>query len=390
MSSFANRPRSAARLLAFAVVILIASVSTSASFAAAAQSKKTAVVSVMTRNLYLGADLSPALDATDLCGAIDGAGEILNEVDRTNFPARAVALGDEILAANPALVGLQEVALWRNQADSDYTTTPATEVSYDFLKLLLDNLDHKYRVAVVQNEFDEELPADTDGSDATEDSSGSLGGLGCGIDMDGRLTMRDVILVRKGGRVTVSDPRSGQFQHQAVFTVGGAVSVPVERGWVSVRASVDQGPNYRPNRFRFVSTHLEAFDDGSLRAAQARELLKPGGPAARSEKTVLLGDFNSGNVIDGVFGNDRLAHQAIVAAGFQNLGVRDSCCYPSALNDPGFLFDHTVDHVYARPTARLLDGRITGNDASKMVPSGAESLWPSDHGGVVERIRLRR
>ena len=114
-------------------------------------------VRVMTRNVYLGADLSPAIGAADLCGAIDGAGVIYNEVQRTNFPERAVPLAREIKQAKPHLVGLQEVALWRVQNPSDLgappinpNATPATTVQYDFLDLLKDELGDGYRVVAVQ------------------------------------------------------------------------------------------------------------------------------------------------------------------------------------------------------------------------------------------------
>ena len=102
-------------------------------------------ITVMTRNVFLGADLSPAIGATDIPKAIDGAGTVWNELQSTKFAERAVPLAREIKASKADLVGLQEVALWRKQTPSDGGAppispfpgaTPATAVEMDFLTLL--------------------------------------------------------------------------------------------------------------------------------------------------------------------------------------------------------------------------------------------------------------
>src|SRR5919109_3487500 len=92
------------------------------------------------------------------------------------FSAAVLPLAREIKRSKADLVGLQEVALWRKQTPSDGGAppisplpgaTPATAVEQDFLAILRRELGRSYRVVVVQEEFDAELPVDADGSDAT-------------------------------------------------------------------------------------------------------------------------------------------------------------------------------------------------------------------------------
>jgi len=52
---------------------------------AATKRKGAPKITVMTRNLFLGADLSPAIQAADIPSAIDGAGTVWNE--RSNCQA---------------------------------------------------------------------------------------------------------------------------------------------------------------------------------------------------------------------------------------------------------------------------------------------------------------
>src|SRR3954470_12238411 len=205
----------------------------------AAADAKPAPVTVMTRNLYLGADLGPGMNATSLQGLVDGAGQILNQVDANNFPARAKGLAREILANKPDLVGLQEAALWRTEpCDQSPIPPKAKTVRYDYIALLLAQLNkgkNLYRVAAVKPEFDFEVWANTDGNEQTS-------GPGCpmGSEINGRLTMRDAILVRKG--VKVSHPRTGTFKTLRQVKPAGA-AVNITRGWSSVDASV-HGHNF--------------------------------------------------------------------------------------------------------------------------------------------------
>jgi endonuclease/exonuclease/phosphatase family metal-dependent hydrolase len=387
MISFAGLRRTAIAVAALLVALV---------FPGAASAKEEGPkVTVMTRNVFLGADLGPALTAPDIPKAIDGAGVIWNEFQSTNFPERAVPLAREIKAAKPDLVGLQEVALWRKQVPSDGGAPPlalsppatrATEVEQDFLALLLqelDAIDADYQVVRIQTEFDGELPADIDHNDNT-----GIPGLG-GADLDARLTMRDVILAREESKVTLGDTDGANYTNRfEPFIAGTTVQLPVDRGWLSVEGRVLENETDSAIQFRFVNTHLEAFDPG-VRLLQAGELIT--GPLNTDEQVILVGDLNSGLEVRHNIEEepDRLAFQALTLEPPDGFGMRDngaihSCCY-SDLFDPTQVFDHTVDHVLTKPGLTTERAYITGNDLSERTPSG---LWPSDHGGVVSRLEL--
>jgi endonuclease/exonuclease/phosphatase family metal-dependent hydrolase len=343
------------------------------------------VATVMTRNLYLGADLGPAIGATSLTSFVAATGGVLRQVTATNFPVRAQGLAAEILEVQPDLVGLQEVALWRTGPASIApllgAPKTATTVRYDFLQLLLDELNAgelRYRAVVVQEEFDFEAPADEngvpgDGPAPTADA-----------ELNARLTMRDVILERVDAGVHVSAPRSGSFQHLLTLPILGT-PVTVTRGWTSLDARVRGGLP-----FRFVNTHLEAFDPRtlhpSIRALQAAELVAAGGPATGALPVVLLGDLNSDD--DTVVPDDQQAYRVLLEAGFFERSTNDplSCCIESWDLTTGTVsdFDHQVDHVMtnAPELVQLVDAGVTG----RTMQSG---WWDSDHAGVWSALRIR-
>jgi endonuclease/exonuclease/phosphatase family metal-dependent hydrolase len=360
----------------------------------AAADAKPAKVDVMTRNLYLGADLGPGMRATSLQELVNGAGQILNQVDANNFPERAKGLAKEILNAKPDLVGLQEAALWRTQpCDKSPLPPSATSVRYDYIQLLLVQLNKgkkRYRVAVEKPEFDFEVWANTDGNEATA-------GPGCpmGSEINGRLTMRDAILVRKG--VKVSHPRSGTFKTLLRVKPAG-VNVDVTRGWTSVDASI------RGKKFHFVNTHLEAFDNnpttnatntgkdvgnGQIRQAQAKELVAKRGPARSKLPVILVGDLNS-DVKTEVKKGDALAYRALLKADFvERSTTENGCCLNADLlsatgGGSRKDLDHRVDHVMTNAAKKVkpVSSKITGGD-----PVGG--YWDSDHLGLFSELRLR-
>jgi endonuclease/exonuclease/phosphatase family metal-dependent hydrolase len=385
----------ARRLLLPAIVSILALLLLLPAWAAARQDDhsdngKGKVVTTMTRNLYLGADLAPAIGAKTLDEFVAANGKILRDVTANDFPTRAKGLAQEILSVKPDLVGLQEVALWRTGPPSlapVLSGVPtATTVRYDYLQLLLEQLNKgpdRYEVVVAQNEFDLEAPADENG---VAGDGPAIQGIP-DAEINGRLTMRDVILARTSGGVHTANAQSGNFKTLLPVDILG-VKVPIKRGWTATDAKV-RGSGW----FRFVNTHLEAFDPAvlvpSIRALQAAELVAPGGPATGSLPVLLVGDLNSDD--DTVSAGDAQAYNTLVNAGFVERSTADplSCCLNSSLLAVGAGgsvadFDHQVDHIMTNDPE---DISLESSGVTGLLP--VNGFWDSDHAGLFSALRMR-
>ena len=347
-------------------------------------------VNVMTRNVYLGADLGPAIAASNPNQFSKANGQILRDVDTNNFPVRARGLAREIRGKNPDLIGLQELALWRTSDTASLGPAlggpfTAKTVKYDFLKLLMDRLNagkKRYRIVKVQKEFDFEAPADY--NNQPNDADPGVAGVMPDAEMNGRLTMRDAIIARVGAGVITKNAEGGNFKTIYQPTVSG-VPVKVNRGWVRADVTVRGS-----RKFRFVDTHLEAFGDTDIRKAQARELVARGGPATGKLPVVLVGDLNSDdNTVQN--NGDRDAFNAIKAKGFVDRSTESpmSCCLKSDIltADKGSPrdFDHHIDHVLTdRPQ------KVKGISSSVTGLAPVNGYWDSDHAGVFSALRILR
>jgi hypothetical protein len=363
----------------------------------AKKTKKPPKVTVVSRNIYLGSDLTGALLAPSAVEVNEAAGQIWRNVQETNFIARAKLLADEIQDANADLVGLQEVALWRRDTlgAPDGPGTPATEVVYDFLHQLQSELHVRgldYKAVSVQNEADLEIPLDFDDD-----------GTPAGTVYDGRLTMRDVILARDSKKLRTSNERSENYGPALPVDVApagaGPEDVQVLRGYNSVdvvkKGKGKKKAKRKPGKvkFRFVNTHLEAFS-AFFRNAQASEL-NTSGVLEASKPVILVGDLNSdpddptvqGPPFSPVPTANAAAYNTIADSGFVDVGVTvNTCCHDDdLLNPPPAAFSSRIDHVLAKPSVKRLGGGLVGADASKRTPTG---LWPSDHGGVFSVLKL--
>jgi hypothetical protein len=172
------------------------------------------VITVMTQNLYQGTELEHAIAATNVQQLLAGVATDYSNVIATSFPQRADAIATEIAQSGPALVGLQEVALWRTQTPYNPASPPQT-VSYDFLQILLDALAAHglhYTTVIARNNY-------------TLAGAGAFPSRLMGIS----LTDRSAILARTdlpADQLTLSNPQQGSFQHGDVTpTAAGKFSV---------------------------------------------------------------------------------------------------------------------------------------------------------------------
>jgi hypothetical protein len=193
-------------------------------------------LTVMTRTLY---GLDNTVMVTTFPDFIAAVTQDWANAVATDFPTRADALADEIVSSGADVVGLQEVALWRDQTPSDLvtgaTTGPnATHVAYDFLALLQAALASRlapYVAVATSTNADVEAPR--------QDSSGGF--------TDVRLTDRDVLLVRASLAPDFGNARSGHYLAQFSVTNGTGTPVTFTRGWTSAdyRRRAHQGPDLR-------------------------------------------------------------------------------------------------------------------------------------------------
>jgi len=345
-------------------------------------------LTVMTRNLYLGADLTRAFAALQappdrqLDVLIGATTTIRAIVDQTNFPLRAQRIAAEIADRRPDLIGLQEVALWRHGPLGQEATT----VDYDFLQLLLGALEARgvhYVAASVQQESDVTLPGVL---------NGTLQNL--------RLTMRDVVLKRANEGVKVLDTSSAQYVTRIPITLVGQ-TVAFIRGYnvVDVRAGA--------KRVRFINTHLES-ESSDVAYAQAAELLAGPASPANGWDTILACDCNTDPLNTSVKPGQVRAHQdpyllLTGAGGFHDewlLFAPAQAGFTSGLSelvndspaDAAAEFNHRIDFIFGReadgsamPVKRAW---VTGKDpADRTPPTTIGRLWPSDHAGVVVELR---
>jgi len=238
-------------------------------------------VVVMSRNIYLGADVGKALE---LIPDLPAAAQFMwDQMRKTDFATRAELLADEINQNQPDVIGVQEATIWRCQKNvwSKKTTV------YDFIEILLGNLSGKYVVA----EFNgvkaynpgfsiSPIPYLTRVEDPKVFKElFSQNTASCGFETG------DLLLVKKQLQNQIIN--LGNSEYEATYSIVPTI-MTVYRGYSWADIKINGVPT------RFITTHLESlWDENKVpnSARQARQLILDTKNTAMP--LIVMGDFNS-------------------------------------------------------------------------------------------------
>lgn len=358
-------------------------------------------ITVMTSNLYVGADFTDLIAASDINAFLEEAQDALDQMAANDFVERSEAWAAVIVDKNPDLIGLQEVYVITKHINANNGSPPNGSPPFlNYLDELLDALSAKgacyYEAATVTN-------------------------LGFGpiyVPFYGLVSIKDqdVILARCDVDTVPVDIQSWCDRPSDVPTDVGCtyvetaetfiqvpdsppIEIEIERGYVAVDV-IGSFP------VRFFNTHLEIqFPDPNnpfsafIQSEQAGELIDlidevnnedpPLGPV------IVVGDINSSPVhpnIDPIITDPIITpyNQFVTAAA----GYTDTwtmipgnpkgitCCYDEDLSVPADLYER-IDMIFSDVIPNQVKANVAGNDEADQTPSG---LRPSDHAGVAARL----
>ncbi len=323
-------------------------------------------VKVMTYNVDEGTDFAPIINVLTNGGDFEAAvaatiGEVLN----SDPLARAQLIAQEITAAQPDLVGLQEAAVWTSPA------IPFNNGTLDLLQLILAGVGQSYTPVVIQSEFQINIPQ-----------------LGVGF------RDRDVILARTdlvtSGAIKAT--QKGHYNHLVVlpaFPPYLPTTTSITRGWASADVLVNA------TKFRFITTHLE---DGTntispifalVQAQQEIQLVYS--PALTLLPEIVAGDFNT--VANNPFSLTYLTYSFMLANGFTDawrtthpflIFSGATCCQDNLASGSPSALTQRLDQIFVRNHVGVIPGgtQLVGN----AVVDGIS--WPSDHAAVESALQV--
>jgi endonuclease/exonuclease/phosphatase family metal-dependent hydrolase len=326
---------------------------------------------VMTYNVDEGTDYIEVAQATNTTEFLIGVGKTISQVRATNPPARMEALARQVIAASPALVSLQELDQWfTGSFDPTAQTCGPVALEFDLLQELLSSLAAQgafYEVVVQGRQF--AIPP-----------------------TPGLILPNTFLCVQVVNHVAILartdlDPSKFQWtnaqsaQYANVLYINTPVGpVPEPRAWVSVDAM------FHRKAFRFIGTHLDAFD-AKIRRLQGGELRTA--PANTSLPVVIAMDSNA----QATPAPQDPTYTAFIAAGYKDAWSQIfraapgfTCCQAQFVNNPVSQLSQRIDLILTTGEVQPQNIALFGDDQSDKTSDG---LWPSDHAGVGAQLLVK-
>lgn len=348
-------------------------------------------IAVLTHNLFVGADLRPALSATDQPTFQTEIRKALDRIADNRFPLRAVSLAHEIAQARPHVVALQEVF------DIRLDGANAGGPYRDHLALLLQALKlfgDEYRVVSQVRTLSTTFPVDLD-------RNGSL-------EAQVSLADHNVLLVRKDipAAPTPFGPKCNRpSQDGCVYGIVDQADLPngrviMEHGWTGVDLAVN-GRDYRvvttrlEDRDRQLSNTPEPIDPlfATFQSFQTSELITmiesmPGEPTV-----IVLGDLASRPEDETVGPLVVPPHTILSTNGFRDVAKLDpsppapghTCCQAVNLRKKKPQLNRRPDHVFVTGTPVEVQTDVLGDTSLDRLLAGGR--WPSDHAALLAKLR---
>ena len=360
-------------------------------------------VTVMSRNIYLGADVGRALE---LIPNLPAAAQYMwDQVKQTDFSKRAKILAREINQSSPDVIGLQEATIWYCKK---YPWSKKVEV-FNFTEQLLDALDGRYELAskdgtrALNPGFSiNPIPFLTKVNDEqTFKEVFGRSSAACGFETG------DALLVKKSDNLEVIEV--GNSEYEASYPIVPTI-MTIYRGYSWADIKVKGVPT------RFVTTHLESLWDENKVPNSAKQAMQLVSDLSNTKMPVIvMGDFNSDPRDPRLKDQPNPGEQPVQSQACQvnavtcnaylimsQAGYKDAG--PDSLDPKNYTWGMNALLTGADPK-RLLAAKLMGNaygftdrldyifskNGTESVASeiiGTQGEYGSDHAGVVATIAL--
>lgn len=327
---------------------------------------------IMTYNINEGTDYIEVQAAKTAEQFVFAVGATIYQVRATDPHGRMKAVAKQIVAAKPALAGLQEIDRWFTSSYNPFTGqcgTPTVEFDMlaDLMAALSDQGAH-YKVANLKQQW--AIPM-VPGYIYQTNTFVCVGVL----DYIAVLSRTDL------PNLVITATNAHNYQHILNFPLPDGSYLPFPRAWISVDATFNGKP------FRLITSHLESTDIGDIRRQQGEELRL--GPANTSLPVIVAFDSNSQAF---PYPQDP-TYVDFQLAGFVDVWNARHPNLPGYTSGQDQFLTNPESKLNTRIDLILLQGPIVpqrialfGDTQASKTPGG---LWPSDHAGVAAQLNVQ-